>query len=65
MATGKSSKKGRDAKKCAKYKAEGRREINKEKRIAKEAKRQERFRLRKEKKKEETKKEVIIEDSSL
>ena len=44
---------GRDEKKCKKYRLEGRREKNKERRIAKEAKRQEKFIARKEKKQAE------------
>jgi len=45
---GNSRKVGRDAKKCQRYKAEGRRQKNKEKRINKERRRQEKFLVRKE-----------------
>jgi hypothetical protein len=44
--SGGSKKHGRNLVKCAKYRAEGRREKNKARRIAKEARRQERLRLR-------------------
>jgi hypothetical protein len=44
--SGGSKKHGRNKEKCARYRAEGRREKNKARRIAKEARRQERFRLR-------------------
>lgn len=45
--SGGAKKIGRNLKKCAKYRAEGRREKNKARRIAKEARRQEKLRLRK------------------
>ena len=45
---------GRDSKKCQRYRAEGRRERNKEKKVRKEEKRQARFALYKEKRKNNT-----------
>jgi hypothetical protein len=45
---GNARKVGRDAKKCQRYKAEGRKQRNKERRIAKEKRRQEKFQFRKE-----------------
>jgi hypothetical protein len=45
---GNARKVGRDVKKCQRYKAEGRKNKNKEKRIAKERRRQEQFLVRKE-----------------
>ena len=44
--SGGDKKHGRNKVKCARYRAEGRREKNKARRIAKEARRQERLRLR-------------------
>jgi hypothetical protein len=44
--SGGNKKHGRNKVKCALYRAEGKREKNKERRIAKEARRQERLRLR-------------------
>jgi len=44
--SGGDKKHGRNKVKCALYRAEGRREKNKERRIAKEARRQEKLRLR-------------------
>jgi hypothetical protein len=45
---GNARKVGRDAKKCQRYKAEGRKQRNKERRIAKEARRQAKLKARKE-----------------
>jgi len=45
--SGGAKKIGRSLKKCAKYRAEGTREKNKARRIAKEARRQKRLKLRK------------------